>query len=371
MNEESLPKTASEPAARRPGVNEWVRVIRRNTAPAPEPSGRSELLHSPLTDPRAVGSSLVFHLLLIGIASIAALRVGLPAEPETKTAIRGELGPVDNRAKEETGGGNPGELGGTDLIQIAADGRSAQSRAVRDPTADALLSEILPAPASADAAQRALPGPITTGLGVIPGPGRGGGGGSGGGSGGGIGRGIGPGTEFFGAREHGSSFTYVIDCSGSMAMHQSLEIAKRELLTSLGQLPPDARFGVVFYNLYSVVFTDAQGREGLMDANSSNKERVRSRLASILPNGGTDHVIALHAALKLSPEVVYFLTDAELMSRQNVDDILAEAGSTRIHAIEFGLGPRGSNSGALRRLATATGGSYRYIDVSKFPKTSG
>ena len=67
--------------------------------------------------------------------------------------------------------------------------------------------------------QRALPGPQTTGQGLIPGSGSGGGGGAGGGSGGGAGRGIGPGTQFFGARDHAHSFAYVIDCSGSMASH--------------------------------------------------------------------------------------------------------------------------------------------------------
>ena len=73
-----------------------------------------------------------------------------------------------------------------------------------------------------------------------------------GGSGGGLGRGIGPGTEFFGAREHGHSFAYVIDCSGSMGLRNSLEVAKRELLASLNQLPPDARFSVIWFFRFKV-----------------------------------------------------------------------------------------------------------------------
>src|SRR5205807_4342321 len=136
-----------------------------------------------------------------------------------------------------------------------------------------LLAEILPAPPTTDA-QRALPGPQITGLGILPGPGLGGGGGSGGGSGGGIGRGIGPGTEFFGAREHASSFTYVIDCSGSMATRNSLDVAKRELLASLGQLPPDANFAVVFYSLRATTLADERGGRGLMAATTVNKARV-------------------------------------------------------------------------------------------------
>ena len=78
------------------------------------------------------------------------------------------------------------------------------------------------------------------------------------------GRGIGPGTQFFGARDHAHSFAYVIDCSGSMAARNSLEVAKRELLASLSQLAPDAQFSVIFYNLQARMLTDPQGRRGLM-----------------------------------------------------------------------------------------------------------
>jgi hypothetical protein len=324
---------------------------------------------SPLTDPRSLFSSLLFHGLLVLAASLAALSVALPADRELPRALRGELDPVDNRAPSQEGGGGPGEIGGEGVLAAlpAADGASA-SGSPRDPASDALLSEILPSPATADAAQRALPGPQTSGIGLLPGPGTGGGGGSGGGAGGGVGRGIGPGTEFFGAREHAGSFAYVIDCSGSMATRNALEVAKRELLASLGQLPPDARFGVVFYNLRSTMLADPQGHRGLMAATQGNKARVRAQLAEIEPVGGTDHMLALRAALALHPEVIFFLTDADLMTNSDVAEILSEAGSTRIQAVEFGRGPDLGTSAPLRKLATTTGGSYRYLDVTRFPK---
>src|SRR4029077_858689 len=124
---------------------------------------------------------------------------------------------------------------------------------------DALLAEILPsAPRGPEMLQGALPGPQTTGEGIIPGSGMGGGGGSGGGTGTGVGRGIGPGTQFFGARDHAHSFAYVIDCSGSMATRNSLEVAKREMFASIDQLPPDAQFAVIFYSLQARMLTDPQ-----------------------------------------------------------------------------------------------------------------
>jgi hypothetical protein len=153
-----------------------------------------------------------------------------------------------------------------------------------------------------------------------------------------------------------------------MATRNSLEIAKRELLTSLNQLPPDAQFGVIFYNLRAFDPIDPQGRPMLMAATVANKELVRQRLAPVIPDGGTEHMLALRAAMTLHTEVIYFLTDADLMTNSDVSEVLAQAGATRIHCIEFGRGSDIGGSGPLRRLASASGGTYRYIDVIKFSR---
>jgi len=355
---------------------------KRKSAEVDEPDDRA-LLHqlhlgeTPLTDPRALGSSALVHLLLIAVASLTILNVSIARVPEASGTLRGELEPVDNRADKGkvagSGGGSPGEIGGLGDIAFVAPAAGANPQGPGlDPAADALLNEILPSTAQqpSEALQRALPGPQTTGVGLVPGSGLGGGG-SGGGSGGGIGRGIGPGTEFFGAREHGHSFAYVIDCSGSMALRSSLlEVAKRELLASLNQLPADARFSVIFYNLRARVFTDPGGQQGLMPATTVNKVRVQAQLQTVAPDGGTDHMVALRTALGLKPEVIFFLTDADLMSDNDVNAILAEAQGTRIQAVEFGSGTDLGMQRPLRRLATTTGGTYRYIDVTGFPRSA-
>ena len=317
------------------------------------------------------------HVLLIAVASLTVLNVSITRVPEASGALRGELEPVDNRAEKSkvagSGGGSPGEIGGLGSIAfvVPAAGTNPQGPGL-DPAADALLNEILPSTAQqpAEALQRALPGPQTTGLGLIPGSGLGGGGGSGGGSGGGIGRGIGPGTEFFGAREHGHSFAYVIDRSGSMGLRNSLEVAKRELLASLNQLPPDARFSVIFYDLTARVFADPNGQQGMMPATAANKVRVQSELQTVGPYGGTDHMVALRTALGLKPEVIFFLTDADSMADREVNEILAKAQGTRIQAVEFGRGTDLGTQTPLRRLATTTGGTYRFIDVTNFPRSA-
>ena len=243
---------------------------------------------TPLTDPRSVGSSALFHALVVLLASLTALNVALPMAESRPKALYAELDPVDNRAdvprSPGEGGGGPGEIGGMSSLPFIppSDGTKPQG-VTRDPVADTLLAEILPSsqPKPSESLQRALPGPQTTGQGLIPGSGSGGGGGAGGGSGGGAGRGIGPGTQFFGARDHAHSFAYVIDCSGSMATRNSLEVAKREMLASINQLPPDAQFAVIFYNLQARMLSDPQGQKGLMAATAPNKARVQTQLETI------------------------------------------------------------------------------------------
>ena len=111
-----------------------------------------------------------------------------------------------------------------------------------------------------------------------------------------------------------------------MATRNSLDVAKREMLSSINQLAPDAQFAVIFYNLQTRVLNDPSGRKGLMPATATNKARVQTQLEPVAPLGGTDHMLALREALKLKPEVIFFLTDADLMSNSDVDEILTEVG---------------------------------------------
>ncbi len=330
---------------------------------------------SPLTDPRSLGSSAILHAVLLVAASFTVYSAVRPSASETRPVLQGDFDPVDNRADKKVsgeGGGSPGELGGLGSVAFLAPASGdTPEGAGLDPAADALLSEILPTSVQKppEDLKRALPGPQTTGLGLVPGLGAGGGGGAGGGSGGGVGRGTGPGTEFFGAKEHGRSFAYVIDCSGSMSSFSALAVAKRELLASLNQLPPDVFFSIIFYNNKPRVFTDPRGQEGMMPATAGNKARVQTQLQTIVPEGGTDHMLALRAALALKPEVIFFLTDADWMSENNVTDILGEAGGSRIHTLEFGIGADLGRETPLRRLAISTGATYRHINVTQFHRS--
>ena len=322
---------------------------------------------SPLTDPRSLVISLAVHAVLVVVVSYLALQVAVSPREESPNGgqvMKGEIEATDNRAKGEQGGAS-GLPDGRAADVSAEPGIPAPS--AKNAAADALLAEVLPTRDVAETPSRTLPGPSTSGLGMLRAPGDGSGGPTGGTEAGGGGQGgNGPGTEFFGVKETGRSFAYVIDCSGSMSVRESLSVAKRELLASLNQISSGARFGVVFYNIDARILPDSNGQEGLMTANDSNKARVRELLAGIRPLGGTDHMLALKTAFELKPEVVFFLTDGDSMTRSDVAELTKLADKTRINVIEFGQVSVLGVAEPLKNLARQTGGNYRYVDVNGF-----
>lgn len=321
---------------------------------------------TPLTDVRALAGSIVLHALMLGLLSLIAARLAAPVPPPTSRAIRGELGPVDNRipSAAEPGGrpGVPGTMATNETVRIAPGDRPPEVGPLADLLRDALgpsepLEDLGPGSLSAGLAasseQPLHPGHNAGGVGT------------------GFGMGTGPGalqgTVFFGAEEYARSFAFVIDASGSMAQYKALDRAKAELLASLGRLPPDAEFAVIFYNLETTPLLDRDGRPGLRPATTANKDRVADQLRRVEAMGGTDHARALRAAFALRPEVIYFLTDAHHMTRETAEDLAEEAGPIRIQAIVFAVGPDPANTSPLKGLALATGGDYHYLDLLRFP----
>lgn len=173
-------------------------------------------------------------------------------------------------------------------------------------------------------------------------------------------------TRFFGPEAvQGSRFVYVIDRSGSMSHRSALEVAKRELLASIAPLPPEAQFQVVLYNDRVTVMSLGGAGSKLLPATEANKLLARKYLQSVQPDGGTQHVPPLKAAIHLEPDVIFFLTDADMMTMAQVREITAANRSrATIHTVQFDVGPDLNEDTPLRNLSRLNGGSYRYVDVN-------
>lgn len=178
-------------------------------------------------------------------------------------------------------------------------------------------------------------------------------------------------TSFFGIRDSATQFAYLLDSSGSMA-GTAILAAKAELKKSLEALDATQKFQILFYSQTTRIMKLPNVADGtLVWATSINKTLARQDINSVVTSGGTDHMPALKKALRLRPEVIYFLTDADepILRAADLNEIKQlNKGRTRIHCIEFGKGPDLKIENFLGRLARQNGGTYRYCDVSQFER---
>jgi hypothetical protein len=181
-------------------------------------------------------------------------------------------------------------------------------------------------------------------------------------------------VEVFGVQGTGSRFVYVFDRSLSMSGYggRPLAAAKRELIKSLESLGSVHQFQIVFYNEQPRVFNTRPGATPqLAFANDENKAQAEAFVRSITGDGGTQHMDALVRALAMSPDVIFFLTDADdpKLTESDLERLRQRAGGrTVINCIEYGGGPSQGENNFLRRLAAQNRGHHAYVDVSKLPK---
>ncbi len=179
-------------------------------------------------------------------------------------------------------------------------------------------------------------------------------------------------TGVFGAIGEGHKFVYVFDRSGSMDGHGGapLSAAKAELISSLRNLGQTHQFQIIFYNEKPRVFNPSGVVGRLVFGTEQNKHLAHKFIGSITADGATRHEEALVLALRMAPDVIFFLTDADepRLSAQQLAHIARVNQGTSINAIEFGYGPLRDSDNFLVTLARQNGGKHVYIDVSQLPQ---
>lgn len=188
------------------------------------------------------------------------------------------------------------------------------------------------------------------------------GGGLGGGDGLGVGAGAGNGTGegFFGIDLAGERFVFVVDASRSMnhpypgEAKNRLGRVKFELYNTIRKLTPDQSFFVVFFNTEAIPM---QSR-GMVKAEPAMIQRHLEWIFSARGNGQTNPESALHMALRLNPDKIYFLTDGDFSYRSVRSVREFNQGRIPIHTIGFG-GKEGEKN--LQEMAKDSRGTYQYI----------
>ena len=175
--------------------------------------------------------------------------------------------------------------------------------------------------------------------------------------------------SLFGTVGEGYKFVYCFDRSGSMggAGRSALGAVQAELRESFKPLDSIHQFQIIFYNEKPVVFNPTGTPGRLAFANEQNKARALHFLESLVADGGTDHEEALKLAIRMQPDVIFFLTDGDepKLTTAEIDEITYRASGIRINSIQFGAGPQPAGPNFLMELARQNGGQYRYVDITK------
>ena len=172
-------------------------------------------------------------------------------------------------------------------------------------------------------------------------------------AGGGGGKGVG----FFGTRARADSVIFIVDMSGSMEGHR-FDRAVEELIHSLNLLQPTQKFFIFFYNGVTYPMFE-QRNSKLLPATSGNRAKAAKWIKAFRPEGDTAPEDAIERALKMKPQVIYFLTDGEIpnTTRSTAQRFNTEH-KTVIHTIAFEY-----EGGAeqLRGIAADSKGKYRFV----------
>jgi ABC-type Fe3+-hydroxamate transport system substrate-binding protein len=108
----------------------------------------------------------------------------------------------------------------------------------------------------------------------------------------------------------------------------------------------------------------------LLFADDNGLRQAESFVGSITAAGGTDHVQALELALRLQPDVIFLLTDADeppLSAREL--NAIHQKSTAIINVIEFKTGSAAAQRSSLRQLADQNRGEYKAIDTNSFSGT--
>jgi hypothetical protein len=213
-----------------------------------------------------------------------------------------------------------------------------------------------------------------------------------------AGMGTGAAINFFGIRDRSSSIVIMIDVSDSMftrtgdaeggklvkhGKEQNFQTVREEAIRLVQSLGPNVQFGIVRW-----AGSAQSWKPELITATEENKraaiehiqEDVDMKTAKAKKGqaGGTRHDLALQAAFRLKPEVIYMLTDgnatiaepghgmkpipAEQIFKVAADGQKELRNSARVHVIYYLTGTeREDEREMLMTLATRNGGQFRGV----------
>ena len=112
---------------------------------------------------------------------------------------------------------------------------------------------------------------------------------------------------------------------------------KLELINSIANLKPDQKFFIVFFNHEPIPMP----ADGPVSAVAENQQQYLAWMQQVPALGDTDPTGALQIALRLHPDVIYFLTDGSFS--RDANDIVRSIRQSRSKIHTFSFAPMLSN----------------------------
>ena len=174
-------------------------------------------------------------------------------------------------------------------------------------------------------------------------------------------------VSVFGISGTGTRFVYVFDRSISMT-GAPLRAAKQQLVASWDSLESIHQFQVIFFNHEPQAWDLTGGQGRIAFATEANKHMAEKFVRGVAATGGTFRRSALLLALRLRPDVIFFLTDTDdPMASGDLAEAIrrAQRDTISINTIEYGSGAATIGENFLTQLARKTGGRYVYVDTGQ------
>ena len=312
---------------------------------------QSEAIQKAVEQGTPFASSLILHLIGLGIFGLLLIS---PGESPNVSTIVADFNDVDTEAVTLI---EPASLADSESSQSAPLGLANDLlTAVTDRTANRTprIDEAIPLELSPTGFSAGLMSEEVGDLASVD-TGNGGNGYGIGGDGNGAGD-----SNFFGLDLNGQSVVFVVDASQSMYFPYPGPAKTRfgrvqlELLKTIGNMTEKERFFIIFFNHNAIPMP----ADRLMEATKSSKERYLTWMAKGKAGGRTEPEVALLMALRLRPEIIYFLTDGNFDYRVVKNVTMANRQNVAINCIGFGddQGER-----FLKQIASRNGGTYRFI----------
>ncbi len=176
----------------------------------------------------------------------------------------------------------------------------------------------------------------------------------------GSGAGEGDGEGFFGIKTDGASFVFVVDGSRSMnhphpgPAKTRFKRLKLEIIKSVGKMRKEQNFFIIFFNDQAYPMP----ARSLQPATAASQKKYLYWMSELRADGQTDPEAALSLALRLKPEVIYFLTDGEFEFRVQRRLLQLKQEQTQIHTYVFG---ETKGEDVMQTIAAQNGGKYVFI----------